>query len=62
MGISGVILPSSTLQGTKLTFFSRRHLATKFPEVVAKPKKLVANLFFRKQQQQKKLYKKCIVY
>ena len=29
-------------QGTKLTFFSRSHLAPKFSKVVAKSKKLVA--------------------
>ena len=44
-------------QGTKLTFFSRRHLAPKFLKVVAKSKKLVASFFFQKQQQQKSYMK-----
>ena len=38
----------------KLTFFSRRNQAPKFSKVVTKFKKLVANFFFQKQQQQKK--------
>ena len=40
-------------QGTKLTFFSRRHLAPKFLKVVAKSKKLVANFFFRNNNNKK---------
>ena len=35
-------LNEAILQGTKLTFFSRSHLAPKFSKVVAKSKKLVA--------------------
>lgn len=37
-------LPQKLLsqQGTKLTFFSRRHLAPKFSKAVTKSKKLVA--------------------
>ena len=46
----------------KLTFVLRRNQAPKFSKVVAKSKKFVANFFFQKQQQQKKLYEKCIVY
>ena len=40
-------------QGTKLTFFSRRHLAPKFLKVVTKSKKLVANFFFRNNNNKK---------
>ena len=58
-----LLLEDTTLgvQGTKLTFFSRRHLAPKFSKVVAKSKKLVANFFFSETTTTKKLYEKCII-
>ena len=36
------LLPKTNIQGTKLTFLGRSHLAPKFSKVVAKPKKLGA--------------------
>ena len=43
---SHVLYYNKLRQGTKLTFFLRRHLAPKYSKVVAKSKKLVA-IFFR---------------